>query len=113
MLKTNFDGKLDINVISKLSVKEFVSQNHLLNDSDWSKIINNQLEIVNDLKIAIIETDGVYGIKAKDALQKCKIFIGFCFVYRALQLGPFINDVTPKGKGEGYKNWLFVLILKA
>ena len=77
MLKTNFDGKLDINVISKLSVKEFVSQNHLLNDSDWSKIINNYLEIVNDLKIAIIETDGVYGIKAKDALQKCKIFIEF------------------------------------
>ena len=54
---------------------------------------------MNDLKIAIIETDGVYGIKAKDALQKCKIFIEFCFDVQCFAIR---NEVTPVVLFETY-----------
>ena len=66
MLKTNFDGKLDINVVSKYSVKEFIIQNAL---NEWSEIIQEYLELLESLKTVIFENVGVYGFKAKAALQ--------------------------------------------
>ena len=71
MLKTNFDGKLDINVVSKYSVKEFIIQNSL---NEWIEIIKEYLELLESLKTFIFENVGVYGFKAKAALQGTHCF---------------------------------------
>ena len=71
MLKTKFDGNLDINVICKSSVKDFIS-NHSLSGSEWIKIILDYLGVLESLKTLIFQTDAVYGIKAKNALLEQK-----------------------------------------
>ena len=68
MMQVNFDGKLDVNFIDKMSVKEFMRDHHETM-KDWEETVNDYLAILDRLKEHLF-TVGIYGPLAKNALEK-------------------------------------------
>ena len=72
-IKTNFDYKLDVNAINKLSVDTFIQKHWPKHgQKEWNERIGQYLELLDHVKSFIFEV-GIWGPKAKSALGKKRI----------------------------------------